>query len=123
AGRLNPYVVTLTKEGHWRWSHGDSQRWMIPPRVEARVKLLIERAILTEAKCRRGPCDTEDVVRRLRKWERNGHWRHVIRDVMPRTISERGSDNEARPISGRESQCVRCTTTGGASMRPSHARR
>lgn len=63
-----------------------SEWWMIPGRVDRRALALYSAAIECEIRRTQGTAEAVDIVRRLRRWKRSGHWRRIASGIAPKTV-------------------------------------
>lgn len=86
AGWRNVGRIALTGETYWYWPDGPDGDawWMIPPRIEARVRVLQRSAMDTALHRGHGQCSSEDIVRVLQSWRRTGAWRRHAADCYMR---------------------------------------
>jgi hypothetical protein len=80
--RLNIGYMQIV-EGYWYWPNPldqpeDTGWWLIPERIERRVRELIDAAIQCEIHRNGGWCEDEDIVRCLRSWRKTKQWRRYI---------------------------------------------
>lgn len=81
-----PTYISKTHERYWYWPHplSDTGWWMIPHRVEVRIKRLYTDA-RAEAFYRRASVSPEDVANVLRHWKKSGAWYRHVWGIGPRT--------------------------------------